>query len=390
MSFSTLITTAGQAKIAAAIAGSATLTLSNMAVGDGGGSPVTPIAGMTALIHEVHRASTNRIYRDATNNALLYIELVIPSATGGFTVREAGVFSDDGTLIAVANLAATYKPLVSEGSASEMVVRMVINLGSAASVSLVVSGSVVTATQDWSNSTFLKKSENLADISDKPTAIANLGVVVALMQFMYPVGETLITSRTGNPSAWMGFGTWERVAAGRVLAGVDPADGAKDAAGKTFGANSVTLGTGNLPAHTHTIGAQSVNTDSQGSHTHSIDPPSTTTTGVADHAHIIPFQSGFGNAYYGFTTQTSPTGSPSRNGWNAGTDGAISDGKFDNTSSAGAHSHTVDIAPFTSGAAAAHAHAVNIPAQNTGSTGTGSAVDITPASYAVNIWKRTA
>lgn len=147
MSFTTVITTAGQAAIAAAIAGSTPLQLDAIAVGDGGGSAITPTAGMTGLVHEVYRAAVNRVYRPVDFPSHAVAELIIPSTVGGFTLRECGIFNTAGTLIAVANLPATYKPTSAEGAVKELVLRIIFDLAAQTNVTLTVSGAVVSATR---------------------------------------------------------------------------------------------------------------------------------------------------------------------------------------------------------------------------------------------------
>lgn len=45
-------------------------------------------------------------------------ELLIPPETGGFWMREMGLYDDTGTLIAVGNMAESYKPKLDEGQAA--------------------------------------------------------------------------------------------------------------------------------------------------------------------------------------------------------------------------------------------------------------------------------
>lgn len=71
-------------------------------------------------------------------------------------------------------------------------------------------------------------------------------------QARYPVGEIFITQRNVNPSAILGFGTWARTAAGRVLVGYNAADSDFNAAKKLSGAKTHTLTTSEMPSHTHT------------------------------------------------------------------------------------------------------------------------------------------
>ncbi|WP_097759568.1 phage tail protein [Escherichia coli] len=148
--FRTVITTAGAAKMAAATApGGRKVNITTMAVGDGGGKLPVPDAGQTGLIHEVWRHTLNKISQDKRNSNYIIAELVIPPEVGGFWMRELGLYDDAGTLIAVANMAESYKPALAEGSGRSQTCRMVIIVSSVASVELTIDTTTVMATQDY-------------------------------------------------------------------------------------------------------------------------------------------------------------------------------------------------------------------------------------------------
>ncbi|WP_227917171.1 tail fiber protein [Escherichia coli] len=148
--FRTVITTAGAAKLAAATApGGRKVNITTMAVGDGGGKLPVPDAGQTGLIHEVWRHTLNKISQDKRNSNYIIAELVIPPEVGGFWMRELGLYDDAGTLIAVANMAESYKPALAEGSGRSQTCRMVIIVSSVASVELTIDTTTVMATQDY-------------------------------------------------------------------------------------------------------------------------------------------------------------------------------------------------------------------------------------------------
>ncbi|MCW3312172.1 tail fiber protein [Escherichia coli] len=148
--FKTVITTAGAAKLAAATApGGRKVNITTMAVGDGGGKLSVPDAGQTGLIHEVWRHALNKITLDKRNSNYIIAELVIPPEVGGFWMRELGLYDDAGTLIAVANMAESYKPALAEGSGRSQTCRMVIIVSSVASVELTIDTTTVMATQDY-------------------------------------------------------------------------------------------------------------------------------------------------------------------------------------------------------------------------------------------------
>ena len=148
--FKTIITTAGAAKLAAAtMPGGKKVNLTAMAVGDGGGVLSEPNAGQVKLINEVWRHALNKISQDNKNKNYIVAELVIPPEVGGFWMRELGLYDDAGTLIAVANMAESYKPELAEGSGRAQTCRMVIIVSSIASVALSIDATTVMATQDY-------------------------------------------------------------------------------------------------------------------------------------------------------------------------------------------------------------------------------------------------
>lgn len=78
--------------------------------------------------------------------------------------------------------------------------------------------------------------------------------LTAFLNLIYPIGSVYINvSDSTNPGTLLGFGTWSALGAGRMIVGYDAGDTAFDSAGETGGANTVTLTTTELPAHTHGI-----------------------------------------------------------------------------------------------------------------------------------------
>ena len=148
--FRTLITDIGLAKLAATTApGGRPVRLTHMAVGDGNGELRQPQKNQTSLYNEVWRQSVNRVFTDPENPNRLIAELVIPPETGGFWVREIGVFDDTGTMIAVGNTAESYKPTREEGSGRAQIFRAVITVTSDAVVELVMDTTTILPTTDY-------------------------------------------------------------------------------------------------------------------------------------------------------------------------------------------------------------------------------------------------
>ncbi|MBK4567344.1 phage tail protein [Enterobacter hormaechei] len=148
--YKTVITKAGAIKLAAAtLPDGKKVNLTAMAVGDGGGTLPVPDPNQTKLVKEVWRHALNKISQDKKNKNYVVAELLIPPETGGFWMRELGLYDDTGTLIAVGNMAESYKPALAEGSGRAQTVRMVIMVSDIESVELTIDTSTVMATQDY-------------------------------------------------------------------------------------------------------------------------------------------------------------------------------------------------------------------------------------------------
>ncbi|PDN99627.1 phage tail protein [Escherichia coli] len=148
--FKTVITDTGAKKLAQAAAPDGKpVRLTHMAVGDGGGTLPTPDSKQTRLVHEVWRHTVNHVILDATHQNRIIAELVIPPETGGFWIREIGVFDEHGDLIAVGNTAESYKPTVAEGSGRAQTFRTILTVSSTATVALTVDNTMVMATVDY-------------------------------------------------------------------------------------------------------------------------------------------------------------------------------------------------------------------------------------------------
>lgn len=150
MGFKTILTAYGLGRVAAAQATGSNINLTHMAVGDGNGNPVLPPEeSQTALVRERYRAKINRLAQDATTPNRFVAELIVPAGTGGFTIREVGLFDDAGGLFAVANTPDTYKPTATEGAISDTVIRLTFFVTNASVVTLMIDPNVAVATQSW-------------------------------------------------------------------------------------------------------------------------------------------------------------------------------------------------------------------------------------------------
>jgi len=133
-----LVTLEGQAKIAAAMAGGASIVISHLAVGDGNGQPINPVETATGLVHEVWRANVDSAGRDPVTPNQVIVQATIPVGAGPFSVREVGLYTDDGRLFALASYPETYKPTANEGAVSDIVVEFVVVVDTTAQVVVTV------------------------------------------------------------------------------------------------------------------------------------------------------------------------------------------------------------------------------------------------------------
>lgn len=147
-----ILTAVGEAKLANAAALGTQIQIRRMAVGDGNGNLPNPNRTQTALVREQYRADLNTLDVDRANSSQIIAELVIPEATGGWWIREMGLYDADGDMIAVSNCPPSYKPQMSEGSGRTQVLRMVLVVSSTAAVSLKVDPSIVLSTRAYAES----------------------------------------------------------------------------------------------------------------------------------------------------------------------------------------------------------------------------------------------
>ena len=149
MSFKSIHTSYGLARLASAEATGTPINLTHMAVGDGNGNPTTPAESQTGLVREMYRATVNRVYQDPVDARLFTAELVVPASVSGFTMREVGVFDAAGGLFAVGNLPDTYKPTEADGAFSDAVIRLQFYVSNASVITLQIDANVATASHAW-------------------------------------------------------------------------------------------------------------------------------------------------------------------------------------------------------------------------------------------------
>ncbi|ECG2028696.1 phage tail protein [Salmonella enterica subsp. enterica serovar Hato] len=170
--FKTIITDYGKQRLIAAMSpGGTKLTLTQMAVGDGGGNPTNPDTTSTALVNEVWRAAVNSVTVDKKHPNIIIVELLIPAEVGGFWVREAGIYDEFNKLVAICSLPASEKPLLEQGSGRAQTVRMTLIVSDTSIVNITIDSTTIMATNEYVDNSLKEheKSRNHPDatLTDK-------------------------------------------------------------------------------------------------------------------------------------------------------------------------------------------------------------------------------
>jgi hypothetical protein len=194
--FQAILTAVGEAKQANADALGIPWTFAQMGVGDANGTDPFPDRLQTKLINERRRAPLNQLKPDPKNPGIIIAEQVIPENVGGFWIREIGLYDKDGDLVAVANCAPTFKPLLAQGSGRTQIIRMNLIVSSIANIVLKIDPSVVLATREYvgqaletilpgnkAPGTYRRVTINkygIVQSGDNPTTLAGYGITDAL------------------------------------------------------------------------------------------------------------------------------------------------------------------------------------------------------------------
>ncbi|EPL10773.1 phage tail protein [Pseudomonas sp. CF161] len=175
--FFAILTAVGEAKQANATALGTPWTFKEMAVGDANGTDPIPSRTQTKLINEWRRAPVNQVRTDPANPNVIITEQVIPPDVGGRWIREIGLFDAEGDLVAVANCAPSFKPLLAQGTGKTQVIRMNFIVANTAQVVLKIDPAVVLATREYVDNAVI---EALAKMDFKHSALVATTANIAL------------------------------------------------------------------------------------------------------------------------------------------------------------------------------------------------------------------
>ncbi|HCI6093467.1 TPA: phage tail protein [Klebsiella pneumoniae] len=303
-----LITRAGREKIASAIIAGEKIIFSAMAVGDGGGIIVSPEENQTGLVNESFRTQLNSLKIPDNDKNIIIAEMIIPPETGGFTIREAALFDDEGVCMAVASVPETYKPLLAEGSGRFTIMRIWLAVSSTEGIEILTDPGIVLATvedvisvrneaKDYADEQLSEhaKSRNHPDAtlndkgftrlsnaidSDDETIAATPAAVRAAIRAAIrsswdldnPVGTVKFYAQNIDPNERYPWSRWVYTGENKTIR-VGKADGSDVAT--TGGSDTVTIERANLPAvqidvsgETSELAGQELTTRQAGRHKH--------------------------------------------------------------------------------------------------------------------------
>ncbi|ENT8329709.1 phage tail protein [Klebsiella pneumoniae] len=247
-----ILTPAGEAKMAAAAISGEPVGFSHMGVGDGGGTPYQPYAEQTGLVNELYRAPLNRLVIADSGANVIRAEMVMFPQVGGFWLREAALYDDDGVCLALASLPPSYKPLLAEGSGRQQAVNLWIAVNNTADVRLMTDPAVVIASLGE-----VDRAKNEAkDYADKIINELDINIQQAITEAVKtavrdaweednPPGTTRFFNQNLNPNERWPWSQWIYTGENKTIR-VAKADSSN--VGNTGGSDTVTLLRANLPA----------------------------------------------------------------------------------------------------------------------------------------------
>ena len=193
------LTTAGAAEIEAAYHAGEVVDITAVLIGDGGGVtlPTDPddLAAVTALFGQFGRETFDS---DSSYEGFISGQIVINCQDyPGETLREAGLVSSKGTLIAYGAYPATYLPAQSDSIIKEIILTLVLTLTHSSNVQLVIDPALATITQEAGDRRYLRRALNLSDLADTGEARENLKLGNSATRH---VGTTAGTIAAGDDS----------------------------------------------------------------------------------------------------------------------------------------------------------------------------------------------
>ncbi len=173
-----ILTTSGAAEIEAAYQNGQTVTVRHVLLGDGGGRALPSMPDEMAAMTSLYGEFGQEPFSDgAVEEGFISGDIVIDCKSyPGKTLRELGMISDRGTLIAYGRYPDTFLPDQTDSVIKEVILTLVLGLTHAQNVVLEVDPDRAIITQEIGDRRYLQRKKNLSDVEDKDEAVESLGL----------------------------------------------------------------------------------------------------------------------------------------------------------------------------------------------------------------------
>lgn len=166
----TILTKIGIAKFIAARASGNGVNLKSFKLSS---KVILPNEEMQSLEDVVYEANINSKSIDEKNPNYVNLMCHVPSNIGGFEVNAIGIYDEEGDLLAVGNTPRTYKPLLEQGSAKELMIKVVMELSNAEEVILKLDPSVIMASRDYVDAIKIELELKIKALEEELKALIN-------------------------------------------------------------------------------------------------------------------------------------------------------------------------------------------------------------------------
>lgn len=259
--YTVVLTPAGEQVLATSVSTGVPVGITTMAVGDATSADTT----QSGLVNERYRAVLNRLVIADQARNVIRAEMIMPAQVGGFWVREAALYTNDGTCIAIARVPPSYKPALAEGAGRVQAINLWIAVSNTASVTLKADASSIIASvdevmrakgeaKDYTDSEINILDKDLRDV----IAAAIADAKAEAWEADNPPGTVRFFNQNINPNERWPHSRWVYTGENHSIR-VGAADGSN--VGTTGGSDTVSIGKNNLPAVKIGVSGETGDTD---------------------------------------------------------------------------------------------------------------------------------
>lgn len=179
-----VLTLAGAREIEAAWQDGKTVVLSDVVLGDGGDGNLPDTPDDMAAVTQLYGPFGSEPFSTAgSDEGMISGQVVIDCKKyPGKILRELGLRSRSGTLIAYGRYPDTYLPAQTDSIVKEVIITLVLTLTHAESVVVEIDPNRAIITQEAGDKRYLQRKKNLSDVEDKDETVENLGLKLTVDQ----------------------------------------------------------------------------------------------------------------------------------------------------------------------------------------------------------------